>query len=68
VQFWQKKFDENLRRDVRVRRSLRRLGWRVVVVWECQTVSRETLSIRLERALSREHRASPAWALWIGFV
>ena len=55
VEFWQKKFDENIGRDAQARRRLRKLGWRVVVVWECQTVSRERLSIRLERVLSRKH-------------
>jgi G:T-mismatch repair DNA endonuclease (very short patch repair protein) len=27
----------NIARDRRVRRELRRLGWRVLVAWECQT-------------------------------
>lgn len=35
--FWNKKFLENQRRDARVRRRLRQTGWRVLVVWECQT-------------------------------
>lgn len=37
VQFWTKKFEENVRRDRRARRALSQLGWRVVVVWECDT-------------------------------
>jgi DNA mismatch endonuclease (patch repair protein) len=37
--FWRRKFDENVRRDVRQRRKLRAAGWRVFVVWECQTRS-----------------------------
>lgn len=31
---WLRKMDANRRRDVRVRRQLRRLGWRTMVVWE----------------------------------
>lgn len=31
---WKKKFAANRRRDVRVRRHLRALGWRTMVVWE----------------------------------
>lgn len=31
---WLRKMDANRRRDVRVRRRLRRLGWSTMVVWE----------------------------------
>lgn len=37
--FWKAKLDGNRQRDVKHRRALRRLGWRVLVVWECQTRS-----------------------------
>jgi DNA mismatch endonuclease (patch repair protein) len=33
--FWQAKFKGNVARDKRNRRDLERLGWRVLVVWEC---------------------------------
>ena len=36
-EFWQKKLEGNRARDSRNRRALRRLGWGVLVVWECQT-------------------------------
>ena len=35
--FWIRKFEENVERDRRSRRALRAAGWRVVVIWECQT-------------------------------
>lgn len=38
-EFWSAKFDENVARDRRVKRKLRRLGWRVVTVWECQAAN-----------------------------
>lgn len=34
--FWLNKFEDNKRRDARSIRRLRRDGYRVVVVWECQ--------------------------------
>ena len=37
VEFWVKKFEDNVRRDRQARRALVRLGWKVIVVWECQT-------------------------------
>lgn len=36
VPFWQEKFRRNVERDERVREQLRFLGWRTMVVWECQ--------------------------------
>lgn len=50
IAFWHAKFEENVRRDRRTTRALRRAGWRVLTVWECQTSER-----RLER-LAREIR------------
>lgn len=37
VIFWQKKLEENLKRDQKNIRKLVDLGWRVLVVWECST-------------------------------
>ncbi|HUU09426.1 MAG TPA: very short patch repair endonuclease [Phycisphaerae bacterium] len=46
-QFWKKKFEGNKQRDARNRRALRRLGWDVLVVWECQTRKPDKLIDRL---------------------
>jgi DNA mismatch endonuclease (patch repair protein) len=45
--FWSDKFEHNVARDSRNGRKLRRLGWRVVVVWECQTADHTALTQRL---------------------
>lgn len=34
--YWKSKGEENRRRDRRKSRQLRQLGWRAIVVWECQ--------------------------------
>lgn len=36
TEFWVEKFDRNVVRDARTREQLERLGWRVIVVWECE--------------------------------
>ncbi len=36
IDFWKKKFDDNVKRDAIVREKLEDLGWRVMVVWECE--------------------------------
>lgn len=52
VAFWLEKFHRNVERDAEVRRELQRLGWRVVVIWECETEGLDRLALRLQRALS----------------
>ncbi len=47
VEFWNKKITRNIERDAEVRDKLRALGWRTMVVWECQlkpAVREETLA------------------------
>ena len=36
IRFWRTKLEGNKLRDKRNRRMLRRLGWKVLIVWECQ--------------------------------
>jgi DNA mismatch endonuclease (patch repair protein) len=49
ITFWAVKFSQNTARDTRVRKELRAKRWRVVVVWECQTVDDDGLISRLRR-------------------
>lgn len=49
-EFWEAKFTANQARDRRQAEQLRSLGWRVVVVWECETRLLQELEARL-RAL-----------------
>ena len=35
-EYWKEKIERNRRRDARDRAELRRLGWHVMTVWECQ--------------------------------
>lgn len=36
VAFWMRKFDENKQRDKRVVKLLKKRGWKLLVVWECE--------------------------------
>lgn len=53
LDFWAPKLEANRQRDTAVLRSLRKSGWRVLVVWECQTKQPEALARRLRRFLDR---------------
>lgn len=39
VNFWNEKFTKTVERDARNAKLLREAGWRVFVVWECETSS-----------------------------
>jgi len=49
--WWRKKLEGNVARDKRHAAALRRLGWRVITVWECQTEKPERLLKRLQTLL-----------------
>ena len=51
VEFWQRKFRRNVERDREVREQLETLGWRVLVVWECELKNEEALARRLQDEL-----------------
>lgn len=52
--YWQRKFERNQQRDIENKRALKKLGWRVFVVWECQLRNPETVARRLLAFLSGE--------------
>ncbi|HEX4155227.1 MAG TPA: DNA mismatch endonuclease Vsr [Acidobacteriaceae bacterium] len=49
--YWLKKFSTNIARDAANIRRLRQRGWRVLVVWSCETSDGDRLQARLERFL-----------------
>ena len=51
AKFWSEKLGSNVARDRRVARQLRRNGWHVVTIWECETENEERLRQRLRRLL-----------------
>jgi len=47
AEFWKEKFEHNIIRDAQKKTALESLGWRVVVVWECETRNIEELASKL---------------------
>lgn len=52
-EFWERKLARNVERDAEVSEKLTRIGWRVLVVWECELKNPEILSARLLRELTQ---------------
>lgn len=55
-EFWNDKFRRNVERDSRKETELRALGWRVLVVWECETRDPENLKRLIENFIGQEDR------------
>ncbi len=51
VAFWTEKFKKNVAHDRRSEEALRNLGWRVFVIWECETQDEITLQSCLVKHL-----------------
>lgn len=52
VDFWEKKFSENIARDRRNMDELQSIGWRALVVWECELREPDELKKRLKDELN----------------
>lgn len=50
-EFWRPKLEANRERDRKNAARLRRAGWRVMVVWECELSKLAPLSVRIRRFL-----------------
>lgn len=50
--FWDRKLDSNTLRDAGNLRRLRSLGWKPLVVWQCEMQNPSKLVVKLQRFLS----------------
>jgi DNA mismatch endonuclease (patch repair protein) len=48
VEFWDEKLDSNIKRDRYNQESLRKLGWDICVIWECETRKKDVLVKKLK--------------------
>ena len=35
-EFWEKKFKSNVKRDLEIQEKIKNIGWKSVVIWECE--------------------------------
>jgi DNA mismatch endonuclease (patch repair protein) len=53
VEFWTRKFNDNVRRDRENTRKLQEMEWNVIIVWECELADPEKITHKLTIALSK---------------
>ena len=51
LDFWKPKLEANRQRDLRNQAALRRRGWRILVIWECQLTNIQKVADRVETFL-----------------
>jgi len=58
-EFWERKLNRNVERDMENRASIRKMNWRVIEVWECELTdeSIDKTVQRVVRSMSRARRA-----------
>jgi len=56
AKFWKCKFEQNKRRDIDNINELTLSGWRVEIIWECQTKKIEYLNSRIEHIISENQK------------
>ncbi len=54
LDFWKPKLETNRKRDLRNQRQLKALGWRVLVVWECELVDARQVSNIVQEFLEKK--------------
>ncbi len=52
VAFWMKKFAANVARDARQEAALRARGWRILVVWQCETKNQALIVHKLTASIA----------------
>jgi len=52
VDFWRRKFEQNVARDKHNYQELNTVSWRVIVIWECETRRPDELEQRLKDLLN----------------
>ena len=56
TEFWLKKLEPNVIRDIQVKSDLELLGWRVITLWECELRDMDQLAARLDADVGGELR------------
>lgn len=51
-EFWENKLDQNIQRDLKNIHLLKKQGWSVLILWECEIKKTEALALRINEFLS----------------
>jgi DNA mismatch endonuclease (patch repair protein) len=49
TEYWKTKFEKNIARDAKAKVALTAMGWRVIVIWECEAKDPAELQLKIEQ-------------------
>ena len=52
TEYWSKKLTDNEKRDAQKANELKKLGWNVLTIWECEMKDRKVLQERLQKLIN----------------
>ena len=53
--YWARKFENNVKRDRENKKKLKSLGWKIIIIWECQLKKPDVLVKKLENTLNLDY-------------
>ena len=52
-EFWKDKIQKNIERDKSKQKELKKLGWKIITIWQCQIKSRESVEKALKQTVKK---------------
>jgi len=52
-EFWKNKMETNIKRDRKNQKDLKKLGWKILVIWQCQIKNRELFEKTMKRTITK---------------
>ena len=52
-EFWKNKIQGNVGRDKLNQREVKKLGWKIIVIWQCQIKNRELFGKTMKRVIQK---------------
>ena len=63
LEYWAPKLKRNRQRDAENKEKLKALGWKLIVIWECQTYSLKKIEERLRKVMKSVSGQPRGWKL-----
>lgn len=60
LDFWLPKLAKNVQRDAEAQRALEVSGWRVSIIWECQTKNKDALQTEIQKIINPQNDSPDA--------
>jgi DNA mismatch endonuclease, patch repair protein len=53
IEFWQAKIQSNIDRDKRVKNELRKAGWRILTIWDCELKNKKVFEKAMKKLIAK---------------